>query len=263
MIGAIAGDVIGSAYEKAPPMEKDFLLFSECSKVTDDTVMTVAVASAIRESEDFAVALRKWGRRYPQVGYGGRFKEWLFDDAAPAYNSFGNGSAMRVAPVGWAYDDLDTVLREAARSAEVTHDHPEGIKGAQAIAGAVLLARKGEGKNAVAAFLSQRFAYDLDTDLATMHCRGGFDITCQGTVPKAAVSFLESTDFEDAVRNAVSLGGDADTNACITGALAEAHYGAVPQTIQAEAFRRLDSRLRGEVATFAETHGIPLRIDLP
>ncbi len=135
MIGAISGDVIGSVHEGTPAKEKDFALFVSGSRFTDDTVLTVAVASAIRQSRDFAASLRRWGRRYPDAGYGGWFHDWLFRDNAPPYNSFGNGSAMRVAPVGWAYDDLDVVLREATKSAEVTHNHPEGIKGAQAIVG--------------------------------------------------------------------------------------------------------------------------------
>lgn len=258
MIGAIAGDVIGSPYEGAAAPPKDFPLFVAGSTFTDDTVLTVAVARAIRERWDYGAELRYWGRRYPHAGYGGAFRRWLAAEHPAPHGSYGNGSAMRVAAVGWAFDDLDEVLRQAAGSAAVTHDHPEGIKGAQAIAAAVLLGRLGRGKEGIAGLLSVRFGYDCGTRLDALRQRGGFDVTCQGTVPAAAVAFLESTDFEDAVRNAVSLGGDADTLGCIAGALAEAHYGGVPPAIQAEVLGRLDEPLRAEVLAFAREHGVPL-----
>lgn len=261
MIGAISGDVIGSVHEGAPAKEKDFPLFVPGSKFTDDTVLTVAVASAILIGADYAASLRKWGRQYPHAGYGGWFYDWLFQDDVGPYHSFGNGSAMRVASIGWAFDDLDTVLREAAKSAEVTHNHPEGIKGAQAIAAAVLIARCGQSKDQIACLLSDRFGYDCSVTLSALQRRGGFDVTCQGTVPAAAVAFLESIDFEDAVRNAISLGGDADTLACIAGAMAEAHYGKVPTAIQAEVFRRLDEPLQTAVIAFARKYGIRLAIN--
>lgn len=258
MIGAIAGDVIGSVREGSPPQPKDFPLFVLRSRFTDDSVLTVAVASSVRKGIGYADSLRSWGRRYPRAGYGGMFIDWLSRDDAPPYNSFGNGSAMRVSAIGWAFDDLDAVLSEARRSAEVTHDHPEGIKGAQAVAAAVFLGRTGRGKDRIKELLSDRFAYDCSTSLETLHKRGEFDVTCQGTVPAAAIAFLESTDFEDAVRNAVSLGGDADTLACIAGAMAEAFYGGVPGAIQREAMRRLDGPLREETLAFAQEYGIPL-----
>jgi ADP-ribosylglycohydrolase len=250
MIGAISGDVIGSVYEGAPARDKDFPLFVPGSRFTDDTVLTVAVASAIREEADFGASIRRWGRRYPHAGYGGWFRDWLFREDSAPYNSFGNGSAMRVAAIGWAFDDLETVLREATKSAQVTHNHPEGIKGAQAVAAVIRVARSGQTKDAIAALLSDRFGYDCSIGLTMLQRRGGFDVTCQGTVPAAAAAFLHSTDFEDAVRNAVSLGGDADTLACIAGGMAEAHYGRVPAEIQAEVFRRLDGVLRAEVLKF-------------
>ena len=258
MIGAICGDVIGSVHEGAPPKPKDFPLFVPDSTFTDDTVLTVAVANAIREGMDFATSIRRWGRRYPYVGYGSWFRDWLFREDAGPYNSFGNGSAMRVAAIGWAFDDLDVVLREAASSASVTHNHVEGIKGAQAVAATIFVARSGSGKEEIAALLSDRFRYDCSTGLSALQNRGGFDVTCQGTVPAAAVAFLHSTDFEDAVRNAVSFGGDADTLGCIAGAIAEAHYGGVPAEIQVEVFGRLDHALRAEVAAFASQYGIPM-----
>lgn len=260
MIGAIAGDVIGSVHEGTPPKAKDFPLFVPASTFTDDTVLTVAIASAIRQGEDYGTSLRRWGRRYPHAGYGSWFYTWLMQDDAGPYNSFGNGSAMRVAPIGWAFDDLDVVLREAERSASVTHNHPEGIKGAQVIAAAILYARSGRTKEEIAALLSERFGYDCTVGLNALRRRGGFDVTCQGTVPAAARAFLESTSFEDAVRNAVSLGGDADTLACITGAIAEAYYGGVPVAIQTEVLRRLDEPLRAEVFEFARTYRVPLAV---
>lgn len=258
MLGAIAGDIIGSVYEGSPPVPKGFPLFVPASRFTDDTVLTVAIASAIRQRTGYAAALRRWGRRYPAAGYGGWFAQWLMTPDAGPYNSYGNGSAMRVSAVGWAFDDLDAVVREAQRTAEVTHDHPEGIAGAQAVAAAVLLARTGAGKPEIRHLLEARFGYDCSTTLDELRRRGGFDVTCRGTVPAAAVAFLESRDFEDTVRNAVSLGGDADTLACIAGAMAEAFYGGVPDWIQREAMGRLDPALRAEVVAFAEEYEIPL-----
>lgn len=258
MIGAIAGDVIGSVYEGTPVRRKDFPLFVAGSTFTDDTVLAVAVASAIRKGVEFASSLRHWGRRYPNAGYGGWFYNWLFNDNAPPYKSFGNGSAMRVAAVGWAFNDLDTVFHEATRSAEVTHNHPEGIKGARAVAAAILLGRSGQTREAIAGMLSGRFGYDCSMGLADLRERQGFDVTCQGTVPAAAVAFLQSTDFEDAVRNAVSFGGDTDTLACIAAAMAEAYYGGVPAAIQIEVFHRLDDALRAEITAFANDYGVPL-----
>jgi ADP-ribosylglycohydrolase len=258
VIGAIAGDIIGSVHEGSRRQVKDFPLFTPRSRFTDDTVLTVAVASAIRQGDDYGAALRRWGRRYPDAGYGGWFLEWLFQEDPRPYNSYGNGSAMRVSAIGWACEDLETVLREAGQSAAVTHNHPEGIKGAQAVAAAVLVARTGKGKDRIGALLADRFGYDCAVSLEALRRRGGFDVTCQGTVPAAVVAFLESHGFEDAVRNAVSLGGDADTLACIAGAVAEAFYGGVPAGIQQEVVRRLDAPLLGEVLAFAERYGIPL-----
>jgi ADP-ribosylglycohydrolase len=254
----MAGDIIGSVHEGTVRKVKDFPLFIPQSRFTDDTVLTVAVASAVRNREDYASAVRRWGRQYPHAGYGGWFYKWLMKDDAAPYNSFGNGSAMRVAAIGWAFDDLETVLEEARRSAEITHNHPEGVKGAQAVAAAILHARNGEAKDQIAALLSERFGYNCTMALSELRQHSGFDVTCQGTVPAAAVAFLESTDFEDTIRNAVSLGGDADTLACIAGSIAEAYYGVVPDAIQLEVLRRLDAPLRSEVTEFATNYGVPL-----
>ncbi len=231
MLGAIAGDIIGSVYEAAPIKRTDFPLFSHRSHFTDDTVMSVAVASAILNNADYAASLRLFGRRYPDAGYGGRFFSWLFDDSAGPYQSWGNGAAMRVSPVGFAFDTEEAVLREAHSSAAVSHNHAEGIKGAQATALAIFLARMGESKDSIRHRISTLFGYDLDRALHAIRPTYRFDVSCQGSVPEAIIAFLESEDFEDAVRKAVSLGGDSDTQACIAGAIAQAFYRCIPEHI--------------------------------
>jgi ADP-ribosylglycohydrolase len=258
MIGAIAGDIAGSTFEgKAPPLP-GFELFLPGSRFTDDTVLSVAVAAAARTGAGYRDALLEWGRRYPRAGYGGMFLRWLEADDPRPYQSFGNGSAMRVAPLGWAHDALDDVLREAQRSAEVTHDHAEGIRGAQAVAGAVWLARRGGTKAELAGFVSGRFGYDLSPRLAELARTWTFDVTCQRTVPAALAAFLEAPDFAGTLRNAIGLGGDTDTLACIAGAIAEAHYGGVPAAIQALVWPRLDAALQAEVREFCARFGVPV-----
>lgn len=257
MFGAITGDIIGSVFEGRSPESRQFPLLCPTSRFTDDTVMTLAIASAIRHRSSYAEALREWGRRYPQAGYGDRFGRWLRIDDAPPYRSYGNGSAMRVSAVGWAYDELNAVLLEAQQTALVTHNHPEGIKGAQAVAGAVFLARRGQGKEELKCFLSEKFGYRIPNYAELLKSRMGIDVTCQGTVPIAAAAFLESSDFEDAVRNAVRLGGDADTLACITGSMAEAFYGGVPPAIWSGVVTRLDASLARELTAFARQFGVP------
>lgn len=250
MWGAIAGDVIGSVYEARPVKRTDFPLFSRASRFTDDTVLTVATAEVLLDGGDYREAYQRYFARYPDSGFGGMFVQWAAAGAADAYNSFGNGSAMRVSPVGWACDTLDAVLAEAERSAAVTHDHPEGIKGAQAVAAAVFLARAGHSKDALRRRIADLFGYDLERRLADIRPRYGFDVTCQGSVPEALIAFLESSDFESAIRNAVSLGGDADTQAAIAGSVAEACYGGVPAAIREEVERRLDGGLVDVVRRF-------------
>lgn len=232
MIGAIAGDIIGSVYEAFPIKTKDFPLFDPRCRFTDDTVLTVAVAEAILTGRPYAHTIREIGRRYPDAGYGGSFLGWLFAEDAPPYYSWGNGAAMRVSPLGFAFDSEDEVLREAERTAAVTHNHPEGIKGAQATALAVWLARMGRTKEEIRAWIGRRFGYDLHRSVNDIRPVYTFDVSCQGTVPEAIIAFLESESYEDAVRNAVSLGGDSDTLACITGGIAEAFYGVVPDEIR-------------------------------
>lgn len=256
MIGAIAGDMIGSPYEGRPIKTKDFPLFSDRAVFTDDTVLTVAVADALLHHAPYSQTLRNYGRRYPDAGYGRRFKEWFQSDTAGPYQALSNGSAMRVAPVGWACDSLDAVMQEAANSARVTHDHPQGIRGAQAVAVAIFLARKQESRQGIRAALERSFQYDLGRSLDSIRPRYQYDVTCQGSVPEALIAFLESDSFEDAVRNAVSLGGDSDTQAAMAGAIAEAYYGGVPVEIQNQVFARLDVELAQVVKAFTNRYKI-------
>lgn len=244
MIGAIAGDIIGSVYEGFPIKTTEFELFTSNSRFTDDTVLTVAVADCILNGKDYAKTFKEYGRLYPNAGYGGMFRHWLRSDGLGPYNSFGNGSAMRVNPVGFAFDTLEKVLSEAKRSAEVTHNHPEGIKGAQAVAGAIFLARNHETKEEIKKYIESRFGYDLSQTLEEIRPNYSFDETCQGSVPQAIISFLESGSYEDAIRKAISLGGDSDTLACMTGGIAEAFYGGVPEHIENKVMEILDDRLR-------------------
>ncbi|MEJ2052361.1 MAG: ADP-ribosylglycohydrolase family protein [Calditrichaceae bacterium] len=231
MFGAIAGDIIGSVYEAEPIKTKDFTLIHKCCRFTDDTVLTVAVADAILNNKSYFDSIRRIGRRYPNAGYGGNFIKWLLSDSPKPYNSWGNGSAMRVSPIGFAFSTEDEVLKQARLSAEITHDHPEGIKGAQAAAVAVWLARTGHSKTEIRTRISHEFGYNLNRSIDEIRSSYKFDISCQGTVPEAIIAFLESESYEDAVRNAISLGGDSDTLACITGGIAEGFYGEVPDYI--------------------------------
>lgn len=232
ILGAIAGDVIGSVYEFNNTRTTDFPLFKRETTFTDDTVMTIAIADAILHNKDFAQTILDYGKRYPNRGYGTSFFKWLAHDTpAPPYNSWGNGSAMRVSAVGFAYNDLDTVLKKAEKTAVVTHNHPEGIKGAQATAAAIFLARTGKNKAEIKSYIEQKFGYDLDFTLDEIRPTFPFDESCQGTVPQSIVAFLESTDYDSAIRLAISLGGDSDTIACITGGIAIAFYKEMSQVI--------------------------------
>ncbi len=256
MLGAIAGDIIGSVYEDKNIKSTEFPLFCEDSRFTDDTVLTVAVAAAIMEGREYTVALRDFGRRYPHVGYGSFFLKWLFSPEAGPYQSYGNGSAMRVSPIGFAFSSLEKVEAEARRSAMVTHDHPEGIKGAQAVAAAVFLARRGSSKEEIYSYLTRRFAYNLEQTLEEIRPGYSFDATCQGSVPQALIAFLAATDYEDAVRKAISLGGDSDTLACIAGGIAQAYYRHIPKYIVEETLERLPADLRDVVWRFNIFAGI-------
>lgn len=254
MIGAIAGDIIGSVHEGAGTKTKDFPLFDKDCRFTDDTVLTVAVAAKLLYGGDYVDLYHDYFHAYPCAGYGGNFIRWAEARQRQPYRSWGNGSAMRVSPIGIAFESLDEVLAEARKSAEVTHNHPEGIRGAQATAVAVFLARTGRRKQDIKALIEREFGYDLSGRLDDIRKSYRFDVSCQGSVPQSIIAFLESGSYEDAVRNAVSLGGDADTMACIAGGIAEAHYGKVPEYIRDKALAMLDDRLRMVVDEFSERY---------
>jgi ADP-ribosylglycohydrolase len=256
MLGAIAGDIIGSVHESRATKSTEFELFVPECRFTDDSVLAVAVADCLLNGLDYVDTFHEYFAAYPHAGYGLRFYDWARSGNPRPYNSYGNGSAMRAPPVGHAFNSLEDVLAEAARSAEVTHNHPEGIRGAQATAAAVFLARQGETKQHIKQWVERTFDYNLSERLDAMRPAYRFDETCQGTVPQALIAFLESDDYEDAVRKAISLGGDADTLACITGAVAEAHYGSVPSHIATRALALLDDRLRGVVFSFCNRYDI-------
>ena len=248
MYGAILGDIIGSPYERHPAYTKDFPLFRRRSHFTDDTVMTIAIAEALlsvginAEEDEIKSAviqsMRTWGNKNADAGYGYAFLTWLQSDNPKPYNSWGNGSAMRVSSVGWLYEDLSRT-REAARwTAEVTHNHLEGIKGAESIAAAIFLARKGKSKDEIKAYIEENFNYDLSRTIQEIKPNYHFEVSCQKSVPESIIAFLESESFEDAIRNAIWLGGDADTQAAIAGSIAEAFYG-IPETLIFECHKRL------------------------
>lgn len=231
MLGAMIGDIVGSVYEWNNIKTTDFLFFKEDCFFTDDTVLTAATARALMEELGYVEAYQDFSRRYPGRGYGGNFSHWIYVEDPRPYNSWGNGSAMRVSPVGFSFDSVDEVLAEAERSAGVTHNHPEGIKGAQATALAILMARQGASQEDIRLEITSRFDYDLNRTLEEIRPGYSFDVSCQGSVPEAIIAFLESTGYEDAIRKAISIGGDSDTIACITGGIAEAFYGGVPEDI--------------------------------
>jgi ADP-ribosylglycohydrolase len=256
MIGSLAGDIIGSAYEFGRIKSKNFPLFGPESGFTDDSVLTVATAQAILTDGDYRRATLEFGRRYPDAGYGGLFTGWLHSKDPRPYNSYGNGAAMRVSPVGFAFDTVEEILRQARRSAEFTHDHPEGIKGAQAAALAVFLARTEWDMDLIRNEISGRFGYDLARSVEEIRPNYAHDESCQRTVPEAIISFLDSVSYEDAVRNAVSLGGDSDTLACIAGGIAEAYYGPPPPTIRTKVKEILPADLWSVTEQFCTAYGL-------
>lgn len=255
MLGAIAGDIIGAPYEWNRIKTKEFPLFSPSSCFTDDTVLTVALADTILNRLEYGSVMREYYRRYPHCSYGAGFHIWANSPHPAPYNSWGNGAALRVSPVGCAFDDLNTVLKEAARFTSITHNHPEGIRGAQAVASAIYYARKGESKERIREFIESDFGYNINQTLEEIRPAYQFDESCQGTVPQAIICFIESTDFEDAIRNAVSLGGDSDTLACITGGIAQAFCGEVPGHIMAAVEERLDRNLWDICQEFSKRFG--------
>ena len=254
VLGAVIGDIAGSAYEWKPTKRKDFPLESSATRFTDDTVLTIAIADAILNKKDFAENLKYFGRRYMNRGYGERFLKWLKSDNFLPYNSWGNGSAMRVSAVGAAYKTVDEVLYMAKKSAEVTHNHPEGIKGAQAVALSIFLARSEFSKKEIKEYIEKKFNYDLGRTLDEIRPRYAFDVSCQGSVPESIISFLESDNFEDAIRNAISLGGDADTMASISGAIAAAFYKDIPDGLVAIAVKYLPDEFIKTLSNFAKKY---------
>lgn len=239
MLGAVIGDIVGSVFEWNNNRSTQFPLFSNTSTFTDDSVLTFATAKVLLDGGSYLLAYQDFSRRYPGRGYGGRFSDWINQEHPKPYNSYGNGSAMRVSPVGFAFDTIEETLSAAQRSAEVTHNHPEGVKGAQATALAIFLSRKGSPKTEIKHEVAARFGYDLSRTVDEIRAVNVFDPTCQGSVPEALTTFFESEDFESAIRLAISIGGDSDTIACIAGGVAQAYYQTIPETIASEALKRL------------------------
>jgi ADP-ribosylglycohydrolase len=264
MYGAILGDMIGAPYEfDRGRKTKDFPLFSEGSQFTDDTVMTIAVAEALLDTmgqpdklikAELVRSMQRWGRKYPHAGYGGRFRHWLTAQNPKPYSSYGNGSAMRVSAAGWLYTTIEDTRHAARLTAEVTHNHPEGIKGAEATASAIFLARTGSSKDKIQAYIRHEFGYDLSRTCDEIRPKYHHVESCQETVPEAITAFLEGTDFEDVIRTAVSLGGDCDTLTCIAGGIAEAFYG-VPVLYEAECKARLPEDMLEVLTRFDAARG--------
>ena len=262
MFGAILGDIIGSPYEfDRGRKTKEFPLFCDVSEFTDDTVMTIAVAEALMDADEnmedevirqmLVSSMRKWGRKYPFAGYGMRFSIWLAEPRPKPYGSYGNGSAMRVSSAAWLSDDLETVRKMARLSAEVTHNHPEGIKGAEATAAAIFLARKGSSKEEIREFMEMEFRYDLSRTCDEIRPDYHHVESCMETVPEAITAFLEGESFEDVIRTAVSLGGDCDTLTAIAGSMAEGFYG-VPRKLKQECYDRLPDEMKKVLQRFEE-----------
>lgn len=262
MLGAIIGDIVGSRFEWNNNKTKHFELLNDKCFFTDDTVMTLAIAKAILHSKsDYSDLsslsikyMQEVGRNYPSCGYGGSFGLWVFSNNPKPYNSFGNGAAMRVSPVGFVAKSLDQAISLSKKVTEVTHNHPEGIKGAEATAFAIYLARNGYNINDIKNYIDKHY-YKMNFTLDEIRDTYKFNETCQDTVPQAIMAFLESTSFEDAIRNAISIGGDSDTLAAITGGIAEACYG-IPKEIRNKALTYLDKRLLNILLDFENKYGI-------
>ena len=262
MYGAILGDIIGSPYEfDRGKKTKNFSFFDKGCSFTDDSVMTIAVAEALMQANTTGIIedeqatkdliidmMHKWGHRYPNAGYGGRFYHWLKDSDREPYNSWGNGSAMRVSSAGWLFNDMETTRRVARWTAEVTHNHPEGVKGAESVAAAIFMARDGKSKAEIREYISSEFGYDLNRACDDIRPGYRFDVSCRGSVPEAIIAFLDGNDFEDVIRNAVSLGGDTDTIGAIAGSIAEAFYD-VPDHLKEECEKRLPDDMRHMLRT--------------
>ena len=252
VLGAIIGDIVGSTYERFPgEINPNFPLFDKSKCISDDSIMTLAIANwLINEEKDLIGELQRFGRKYPNAGYGGTFSEWIRSDNPLPYNSWGNGSAMRVSPVGCVSNDFNDCLSLAKKSAEVTHNHPEGIKGAQATASAIYMALIGHSKDQIKETIETHFGYNLNRSLQEIS-NNGFHVSCQKSVPEAIICFLKSTDFESTVRNAVLVHGDTDTQAAIAGSIAAAYYG-IPEDIAEQGLKYLDEYLLEVFNTFSE-----------
>ena len=256
MLGAITGDIVGSIYEFDNIKSVEFPLFGDGCRFTDDTVLTVALAESIMTGESYESLMKEYYRRYPEAGYGNRFNAWAADRLQGPYQSWGNGAAMRISPVGYAFDTIELVLDKAEEYTIITHDHPEGIRGAQATAVAIYLARTGADREEIRRYVTDVIGYDLSRPCDVIRENYEFDESCQETVPQAITAFLESSGFENAIRIAVSLGGDSDTLACITGGIAEAFYGGVPPVIAWHALDYLDEPLRQTAIEFTRRYGV-------
>ncbi len=261
MLGAIIGDIVGSRFEFHNHKDTDFDFFAPMDHFTDDTVMTVAIADALMAKDDprplatrFVAYMQKWGRKYPHASYGGRFRKWIWQENPQPYNSWGNGSAMRVSPAGWVCESLRETTALAELTAIVTHNHPEGLIGAKAIADSMFLARAGATKDDIREYVRAKYGpisegYRLDFTLDEIRPAYEFDVSCQGSCPQAIEAFLESDSFENAIRLAVSIGGDSDTIAAMTGAIAEAHYG-IPKELEEQAMAYLPQEMADVVNRF-------------
>ena len=273
MYGAILGDIIGSRFEfDRGNKTKDFRLFTEESRYTDDSVMTVAVAEALLDSgkdadektikDNLVKSMKKWGHMIPDAGYGGMFYRWLFTDTSEPYGSFGNGSAMRVSPAGWLYDSLERTRQVARWTAEVTHNHPEGVKGAESVAAVIWLARNGSDKEEIKEYVIKEFRYDLSRTCDEIRPGYHHVETCQQTVPEAITAFMEGNDFTDVIRTAVSLGGDCDTLTDIAAAMAEAYYGC-PKDLMKECENRIEDEMLEALRRFGKEKAWRIITDLP
>lgn len=264
LMGAICGDIVGSAYEWRRTKRLDFEMLPRGSRFTDDTVMTIAVADWLMSGDSesrgsVAPFLQKWGRKYPRAGYGGMFRKWLVDENPQPYNSFGNGSAMRVSPCGWYATTVEEALKLAKESAEATHNHPDGIMGAQVVAKAIFMARQGKTKEEIAMDLHKNYPkYDILRQSAAIRETYRFNSTCHGSVPESVISFLESEDYESAVRIAVSLGGDADTMGAIAGSMAAAFYKEIPNEIADPCLEMLPRDIRDVIEKFSDLGVSPI-----
>lgn len=254
MIGSVIGDIIGSVYEHKNIKTTSFPLFSPGSTFTDDTVLTIAIADSLLNNRSYVETLKQYGRKYPYAGYGVSFYHWIFSDSNAPYGSWGNGAAMRVGPIGFRFETLDEVMVEAKRCAEVTHNHKEGIKGAQATASSIFLSRIGRSKIEIKEYIETTFDYNLNRSIDDIRPVYQFDVSCQGSVPEAIIAFLDSKDFVDAIRKAISIGGDSDTIACVAGGIAESFYEKIPFNVLETTKRLLPGDLLSIIEEFEKKY---------